>query len=241
MGGHSGRSSPSRPPSYRAATPSGVDGGAPQSFSVWGANRSGGGAGTGTGTGGSYPSFSTRTSAGGFLTRHIRRISNSLPRFSDPAAMIGGGRFGSSYADKEKLGRGRSYGRMGVVDRWCAAAASSSKRIPLVGCIRSLLGRMGRRLKIRLVIVLGFLMLVWIFFHTREFSRRCDQDGSWRRGRDEHMLTCKRVNLKPSISITKEHGTLAGARSSSSSWARTWAEASWSGRVRGNGPLSGTA
>jgi mannan polymerase II complex MNN10 subunit len=50
-----------------------------------------------------YPSFSTQNN--GFFNRHYRSISNSLPRFN------GGSE--KSYAEKEKLGRGRWMGAPG--------------------------------------------------------------------------------------------------------------------------------
>lgn len=90
-----------------------------------------------------YPSFSTHNQ--GFFSRHMRRISSSLPRFnnsnSDPR-----------YADKEKLGRGQWPGH----------------NSPWIGRIRTIFGRMGRKLKLRLLLGLIALVCVYIFYHSRE-------------------------------------------------------------------------
>ncbi|KAJ9157527.1 Alpha-1,2-galactosyltransferase [Pleurostoma richardsiae] len=91
-----------------------------------------------TGANGGYPSFSTQNQ--GFFTRHMRRISSSLPSFS----------MNTHYAEKEKLQRGR----------W------SPLRLPLVGRVKSIVARMGRKMKIRLLI--GFLILfsLYVFYHS---------------------------------------------------------------------------
>ena len=86
-----------------------------------------------------YPSFSTQNQ--GFFTRHMRRISSSLPRFNANA----------HYAEKEKLGRGR----------WAAQDA------PLLGRLKGIVGRMGRKLKLRLLIGFLFLLSIIIFYNTR--------------------------------------------------------------------------
>lgn len=72
----------------------------------------------------------------------MRRLSSSLPRF------------GSSpyYADKEKLGRGR----------W------SVHNVPLLGRVKGIMARMGRKMKIRLLILLVFLLSIIIFYNSRE-------------------------------------------------------------------------
>jgi len=74
----------------------------------------------------------------------MRRLSSSLPRFSSHSSL--------AYGEKEKLGRGR----------W------SLHDVPMVGRLRGILARMGRKLKFRLL--LGFLVLLglWIFYHSRE-------------------------------------------------------------------------
>jgi len=88
-----------------------------------------------------YPSFATHNQ--GFFTRHMRRISSSLPRFNssntDPR-----------YGDKGKPTQGQWPGQ----------------NIPLLGRIRSIFGRMGRKLKIRLLIFFILLLCVYIFYHS---------------------------------------------------------------------------
>ncbi|KAG5915178.1 hypothetical protein E4U42_000109 [Claviceps africana] len=88
-----------------------------------------------------YPSFSTHNQ--GFFTRHMRQLSSSLPRFASNGS-------DQSSDDKQRLGRGR----------W------STQNIPLVGRIRSVFGRMGRKLKIRLLICLGLLFCLYVFYHS---------------------------------------------------------------------------
>ncbi|KAK4110528.1 glycosyltransferase family 34 protein [Canariomyces notabilis] len=85
-----------------------------------------------------YPSFSTKNE--GFFGRHMRRLSRSLPRFSTSPY----------YADKEKLGRGR----------W------PIHNVPLLGRIRGIVGRMGRRMKIRLMVLLMILLSIFTFYNT---------------------------------------------------------------------------
>jgi mannan polymerase II complex MNN10 subunit len=111
----------------------------PQSY-----NRSNGGGNTVTwesakaksdGVNGGYPAFAPQ--GNGFFGRHMRNISNSLPRFN----ITGDGR---SYAEKEKLGRGR----------W-------SKYNPL-----SLVQR--RRLKWWQLILLAVVLLWTFFWSTRK-------------------------------------------------------------------------
>ncbi|ODA82870.1 hypothetical protein RJ55_01379 [Drechmeria coniospora] len=89
-----------------------------------------------------YPSFSTHNQ--GFFSRNMRRLSSSLPLFY------------SSYDDshddeKDKVGHGR---------RW------PGQNLPLVGRIRSVIGRMGRKLKIRLLIGFVIFMCIYIFYHS---------------------------------------------------------------------------
>lgn len=87
-----------------------------------------------------YPAFETQNQ--GFFQRHMRRISNSLPRFNT----------NTHYAEKEKLQRGS----------WAPAQSGS-----LQGRLRNMAGRMGRKSKLRLLVVLVLLLAVWIFFHSR--------------------------------------------------------------------------
>ena len=92
------------------------------------------------GSGPGYPSFSTKNQS--FFGRHMRRISSSLPRFgSNPY-----------YGDKEKPGRGR----------W------SVHNVPLLGRVRGIMSRMGRKMKIRLLILLMFILSIIIFYNSRE-------------------------------------------------------------------------
>lgn len=89
-----------------------------------------------------YPSFSTHNQ--GFFTRHMRHISNSLPRF----------RSGSHSPSSEKA--------KFALGQW------PGQNMPLVRRLRSVVGRMGRKLKLRLL--MGFIMLlcVYIFYHSRK-------------------------------------------------------------------------
>lgn len=94
--------------------------------------------------------FSTRGQ--GFFARHVRKMSQSLP------SMLGGPSPSShrgrrrTYSDKEKLGRG-SYPRGGG----------------LLNQLRTFIGSVGRRMKMRallvLVVVIGFVL----FWATREY------------------------------------------------------------------------
>ena len=88
---------------------------------------------------GGYPSFSTHNQ--GFFQRHMRRLSSSLPHFTS----------NTHYAEKEKLGRGR----------W------SGQNVPLLGRLKRIAARMGRKMRIRLLVVLLLLISVIIFFNTR--------------------------------------------------------------------------
>ncbi|MCJ1254400.1 alpha-1,6-mannosyltransferase [Lignoscripta atroalba] len=87
-----------------------------------------------------YPSFSTRNN--GFFSRHARRLSTSLPRFN-----IGGR---NNYAEKEKLGRGRWY------------PSNGSK----MGRMKTYLGRIVRRMRLRLLLVIGVVLAVILFYTT---------------------------------------------------------------------------
>ncbi|KAK7398390.1 alpha-1,6-mannosyltransferase [Neonectria punicea] len=83
-----------------------------------------------------YPSFSAQNK--GFFTRHMRRISSSLPRFD------------VAYAEKEKLNRGRQWLR----------------KVPLLNRIQSIFGRMTRRFKLTLLVLLLLLLGTIIFYNT---------------------------------------------------------------------------
>ncbi|KAI1485465.1 galactosyl transferase GMA12/MNN10 family protein [Biscogniauxia mediterranea] len=84
-----------------------------------------------------YPSFATHNQ--GFFTRHMRRISSSLPTFNMGAD--------DKYAEKEKLGR----------NRW---------RLPLLGRLRAITARMGRKWKIRALIAALVLACYLLFYIT---------------------------------------------------------------------------
>lgn len=93
-----------------------------------------------------YPSFSTHNQ--GFFTRHMRKLSSSLPRFATTSPSGVGAHH---YAEKEKLGRGR----------W------SGQNVPFLGRVKGIVARMGRKMKIRLLICLVLLLSVIIFYNTR--------------------------------------------------------------------------
>ncbi|KAM3463084.1 hypothetical protein NHJ13051_002610 [Beauveria bassiana] len=81
-----------------------------------------------------HPSFSSQHQ--GFFSRHMRRISSSLPRFTED--------------EKEKLMPSNSY----------------MDKVPLVGRIKLIFGRMGRKLKLRLLIALFLLFCIWVFYNS---------------------------------------------------------------------------
>lgn len=89
-----------------------------------------------------YPSFSTQNN--GFFNRHYRRISQSLPRFN-----LGPDK---SFAEKEKLGRGRWMPRDGG----------------RIGRVRSLVRRTSRKAKVCFIIVAAFVLAVIVFHTTRK-------------------------------------------------------------------------
>lgn len=88
-----------------------------------------------------HPSFSSQHQ--GFFSRHMRRISSSLPRFTED--------------EKETLMPSNSY-----IDK-----------VPLVGRIKLIFGRMGRKLKFRLLIALFLLFCIWVFYNSRMFQPGC--------------------------------------------------------------------
>lgn len=87
-----------------------------------------------------YPSFSPRKS--GWFSQHARRISNNLPSFT--------GR--RDFAEKEKLGRGR----------WYPGRGSRSGRL------MTYLGSIARRFRLRLLLVIAFVLALSLFYITRE-------------------------------------------------------------------------
>jgi len=78
---------------------------------------------------------------GGFFGRHLRSLSTSLPRFQ-----MGDDK---NYSEKEKLGRGRSPG--------------------VLGGIKHLAG-LGWRLRLPLLVVALVLVMIGMFFATREYA-----------------------------------------------------------------------
>ncbi|EGO52769.1 hypothetical protein NEUTE1DRAFT_72749 [Neurospora tetrasperma FGSC 2508] len=86
--------------------------------------------------GAAYQSFSTQNQ--GFFSRHMRRISSSLPRFKAD---------NTHGAEREKIGQGR----------W---------NMPRLGRIRGITGRMSRRTKMLLAFGLLFLLAYIIFYST---------------------------------------------------------------------------
>lgn len=80
------------------------------------------------------------------FNRHYRRISNSLPRFN-----LGGEK---SYAEKEKLGRGR----------WTIREGGK------LATARSVLIRVAKKLRLRGFIILALLLAYFLFYMTRECS-----------------------------------------------------------------------
>jgi hypothetical protein len=92
-----------------------------------------------------YPSFSTQNT--GFFNRHYRKLSSSLPRFS-----IGSEK---SYAEKEKLGRWR----------WMPNDGSR------LGRLRAAAGKVSRKMRLRLLVGLAFIMMFILFYTTRKLCQ----------------------------------------------------------------------
>ena len=92
-----------------------------------------------------YPSFSTRKT--GFFSRHARRISSSLPQFN-----LG---LKKDYSEREKLGRGRPYPYSG----------SWSDRM------RTFIGSMGRRMRMRGLLVMVLILSIILFYTTRMYCK----------------------------------------------------------------------
>ena len=91
-----------------------------------------------------YPSFSTQ--GPGFFNRHMRTLSASLPRFNTGPE--------KTYAEKEKLGRGRWMPRDGTK----------------LAKLRILILQTSRKAKIRLLIVTAFIFMIILFYMTRKVS-----------------------------------------------------------------------
>lgn len=89
-----------------------------------------------------YPSFSTRNN--GFFSRQRRKISASLPRFRLNSML--------DYGEKEKLGRGR----------WSGPNGS-----PLLYRVKTLVGSLLRRTRIRLLLLSILFFVLWLCFSSR--------------------------------------------------------------------------
>jgi hypothetical protein len=82
----------------------------------------------------------------GFFNRHMRSLSNSLPRFN----MSGD----YSYAEKEKLGRGR----------WSAKDGS------IISRVRNRVIQFARKSRLRFMIILGVVLFFILYMFTRRFQ-----------------------------------------------------------------------
>jgi len=71
----------------------------------------------------------------------MRKISSSLPRFN-----------ANQYVEKEKV----------VHSRW------SAQNVPLLGRLRGIAARMGRKMKIRLLLAFLFFLFLLIFYNSRK-------------------------------------------------------------------------
>jgi mannan polymerase II complex MNN10 subunit len=80
----------------------------------------------------------------GFFNRHMRNLSNSLPRFD----MSGD----YSYSEKEKLGRGR----------WSANGSTISR-------LRNRVIQFARKSRLRFMIIVGVVLLFILYMFTRKF------------------------------------------------------------------------
>ena len=89
-----------------------------------------------------YPSFSPRKN--GWFSRHAHKLSNSLPSFT--------GR--RDFAEKEKLGRGRWYPGHGT----------------RTGRLMTYMGSIARRFRLRLLLVIAFVLALSLFYITRKIS-----------------------------------------------------------------------
>ncbi|KAJ2891535.1 glycosyltransferase family 34 protein [Zalerion maritima] len=124
----SGRTSPA--PAYAASSPVNWE---PTSRSRGNANNG-------------YPSFSTQNR--GFFHRHMRNISNSLPRFSISAPN------NPAYGEKEKLNRGRP-----------SCLGRFYNKIPLVPRIIDAFWKSSRKFKARFFLAV-LLFIGWIVFYN---------------------------------------------------------------------------
>ncbi len=86
-----------------------------------------------------HPSFAAHNQ--GFFTRHMRRISSSLPRFTD-----------NVHDEKDRFAYANKY----------------LDKIPLMGRVKLIFGRMGRKMKMRLLVLAILICCVIIFYNSRE-------------------------------------------------------------------------
>ncbi|KAI0482990.1 glycosyltransferase family 34 protein [Xylariaceae sp. FL0804] len=107
-----------------------------------------------------YPSFSTQNQ--GFFTRHMRRISSSLPSFHPSAA--------DTYKEKDKPRR----------RRWVTPST------PFVGRLRTMTTRVPRRWKIRAAIV-AFLLTCYVLYYVTPLSYYCRR-SSWIGGGEKFVI-----------------------------------------------------
>lgn len=84
----------------------------------------------------------------GFFTRHMRRISSSLPRFTD-----------NVHDEKSRFAYANKY----------------LDKIPLMGRVKSIFGRMGRKMKMRLLVLVILICCVIIFYNSRKWT----QSDNW--------------------------------------------------------------
>lgn len=89
-----------------------------------------------------YPSFSTQNN--GFFNRHYRKISSNLPHFTL--------RTEKSFAEKEKLGRGRDGARITRVKNFARRVKQKTGRAGIV-----------------VVVLLVFTILYTLFYVTRKY------------------------------------------------------------------------
>jgi mannan polymerase II complex MNN10 subunit len=90
----------------------------------------------------------------GFFNRHMRNLSNSLPRFS----MNGD----YSYSEKEKLGRGR----------WSVKDGS------IVSRLRNRVIQFVRKSKLRFMIIVGVVLFLILYMFTRKFYNLASRTAS---------------------------------------------------------------
>ena len=98
---------------------------------------------------GGYPSFSTHNQ--GFFTRHMRRISNNIPRFGPGASLTPDER---PYAMRDKPNLRRNF---------------SGSEVPLFGRLISILARISRKTRFRLFLLFVLLFGLFLLGNSRRF------------------------------------------------------------------------